>query len=624
MPSFTPMTGEMIGDYKVIDQIGAGGMAKVYLGVHKNVPNLKVILKVLEDPQLSERFTQEADKLAVLDGHPSICRIKHFFSVGDQTAIVMEYIDGQSLEEAIQEREKLSPTEAAGIICTVLETLQFAHDKGISHRDIKPNNIMINKQGDVKIIDFGIAKAQDDPQLTMAGTACGTPRYMSPEQFNPPPDTDYALADIYAVGTTLYRMVCGELPFKGDNPFVLRDAKLTTDPAKPRSLDKSIPKELEEIIMKAISRLPGDRFGSAAEMKAALARTIDRDALPPSESTMAVRGADSHTPSPPPATGKRAWSTAAGALVIMLAVVAYFIWFEGSQTDITPTVDTKPITLLWPINGTLIADTRIPQLTWKKVAGFRGSFMVEYATDTVFSDMRRFMAGADTSFTILEELMDGEYFWRVSYQGEELIRSGLGSFSIQIPGAGTDPDPVAPIATGQLTIRSGLPADIYINGKLVVRDRSEYTAEYNEGSYAIAAVCGESVEGRLDKSTFVRQGRPAVVDFRFTKPTTTASTGTGGQSGTGNEPPAPPPSQPTRAKLLVASYPFGATIFVDGELQPDVSTPHDLTVLTGRREIKVILSGDGGGTKTASIDVKAGKENKVMFNFEEDKILYDF
>ncbi|MCX6827058.1 MAG: serine/threonine-protein kinase [candidate division Zixibacteria bacterium] len=264
------MEEQFIGSYRIIKKIGIGGMARVYLGVHRDIPNLKVVLKIVGDPRLVERFKQEADKLALLDGHPNICKIKHFFNHGDDFVIAMEYIEGIDLEERIKNEEKLPVAESLKIISDVLDILEFAHQKGIYHRDIKPGNIMIDNSGRVKIIDFGIAKAKTDPNLTIVGTACGTPAYMAPEQFVPSEQTDYVLVDIYAIGVTLYYMLTGRLPFEGDNPFAMRDIKLFNDPARPRELNPEIPKEVENIILKSMKREPSERFQTAAEMKTAI------------------------------------------------------------------------------------------------------------------------------------------------------------------------------------------------------------------------------------------------------------------------------------------------------------------------------------------------------------------
>ncbi len=264
------MEEQQIGSYKVLRKIGAGGMARVFLAVHKDVPNLKVVLKILDDPRMVERFKQEADKLALLDGNSHVCQIKHFFNHGDDIVIAMEYIDGVTLDQKIEENDRLPIADTLKIMTDVLDTLDFAHQKGIFHRDIKPSNVMMDTLGNIKIIDFGIAKAKTDPSLTTVGSACGTPAYMAPEQFAPTEDINYSTVDIYAVGSTLYQMLTGQCPFESDNVFALRDAKLFGEPRRPRELNQEISKPLEDLILKSLKRNPKERFQSAREMKEAL------------------------------------------------------------------------------------------------------------------------------------------------------------------------------------------------------------------------------------------------------------------------------------------------------------------------------------------------------------------
>ena len=332
------MEEQFIGSYKVLKKIGAGGMSRVYLAVHQDVPNLKVILKILSDPRLGERFRHEADKLALLDGHPNICRIKHFFSHGEDTVIAMEYIDGMDVEEKIKEEGKFSTEESLQIISDLLDILEFAHQKGIYHRDIKPGNIMVDKKGQVKIIDFGIAKAETDPNLTLAGTACGTPAYMAPEQFTPTQDTNYALVDIYAAGTTLYAMLTGECPFKGDNEFAIRDAKLFSEAPKPRSLNPDIPKPVEDIIMKSLTREPAERYQSASEMRAALdaTRRTAKVGVPsgPPDMTIDVRTAPKRKSRKPLLTG------IAVVVLALAAFAAYEFWPLDSEKGKAAKLDT--------------------------------------------------------------------------------------------------------------------------------------------------------------------------------------------------------------------------------------------------------------------------------------------
>ncbi len=313
------MNHQSIGDYNILKKAGSGGMSSVYLAVHRDVPNLKVILKVLSDQRMVDRFRQEADKLALLDGHPRICQIKHFFNHGDEIVIAMEYIDGTTLEELMEAQKRLPVASALQIIIDVLDTLDFAHQKRIFHRDIKPSNIMIDSRNQIKIIDFGIAKADSDPSLTVTGSSCGTPLYMAPEQFNPTETINYALVDIYAVGTTLYYLVTGQLPFRGDNPFALRDAKLFTEPPRPRDLNPEIPKAVEQIILKAIDKDPQNRYASVMEMQEAL-KSVGRG-LTPADRTETIAAEGESSPRP-----RKKLGLVMGAVVILAAVIiGYFV-----------------------------------------------------------------------------------------------------------------------------------------------------------------------------------------------------------------------------------------------------------------------------------------------------------
>jgi predicted Ser/Thr protein kinase len=322
------MVEKHIGDYKILKQIGVGGMAKVYLAVHKDVPNLQVVLKVLTDPRLAERFKHEADKLALLDKNPNVCKIRHFFNHGDEFVIAMEYIEGPSLEQILEEEGKLSIPRALEIVLDILSALEPAHEKEIFHRDIKPSNIMFAKSGQVKIIDFGIAKGKTDPQLTIVGTAAGTPEYMAPEQFEAREDIDYAKCDVYAVGIMLFRMLTGELPFKGANEFVMRDAKLFNTPVAPSSLNKEINKELDNIIVKSIQSEPDKRFASITELKAGLQSVLGsyKNVLQTHETVVTPSAAAVSTTTGRPAGSRRALILVMVMSVIIVAAALFVIY----------------------------------------------------------------------------------------------------------------------------------------------------------------------------------------------------------------------------------------------------------------------------------------------------------
>jgi len=599
------MAEEKIGSYKVLKPMGAGGMAKVFLAVHEDVPNLKVILKILDDPLLGERFIQEADKLALLDGHPSVCRIKHFFRHGEKTVIAMEYIDGETLDDRLKNQGMFAFDEAARICSDVLDTLHFAHRKGIFHRDIKPGNIMIDHQGRVKVIDFGIAKAKTDPDLTRAGTACGTPAYMSPEQFTPNETTNYALADVYAVGTTLFKLVTGQLPFPGDNEFAIRDAKIFNEPPKPSGLRKDIPKGLEQTILKAMKREPENRYQNAMEMREALLKAVKMPSgpiTPPPADDESTQGVTTDRippvlPTPKPAGGKRKSRLpllVGIAVVVALAAAAYF-YFQPRASALP----SAPL-LAAPLDQLLIDNTNRPAFAWSRTSASAQQFELEYALDSAFSDPVRKTGLRDTFLTLTEPLANADYWWRVravNDKGEPGPYSVARNITIALP-----------VPQGTLSVKVNRAADIFANNELVADRTTAYEATVDTGVYDIRVENASSNEKRLAEQLRVPAGQTATAEFRFTFPQVA--------------PPTEP--QPTTAKLVVVSYPLGAAIFVDGQIQREVSTPMTLTVSPGTHLVKVVLLEDGERSMGSSVEVKAGRENKVMFNFERDTVLFDF
>ena len=376
------MVDQFIGNYKILKKIGAGGMAQVYLAVHKDVPNLKVVLKVLSDPRLVERFRQEADKLALLDGHGHICQIKHFFNHGDEIVIAMEYIDGETLDEIIKEKQKLPIGDALRIIRDVLETLEFAHKKGICHRDIKPSNIMLDRDQQAKVIDFGIAKGETDPDLTVAGSSCGTPAYMAPEQFTPTVKANYVLADIYAVGTTLYYLATGQLPFDDENIFMLRDAKMFSDPTRPRKFNPEISHDLENLILKALAKTPEDRFGSAAEMKTAICCLLKdfepalKDTATLNESQDLARKRSGRTPK----KGRRNIIVPAVLGLIAVAVAAVIYLWPETKIELP----SAPLLTSPAINAE--TDAFYPSFSWEAITGENITYGLQYGSDSLLSD----------------------------------------------------------------------------------------------------------------------------------------------------------------------------------------------------------------------------------------------
>jgi serine/threonine protein kinase len=274
--------GERIGDYEVIDILGAGGMGKVYKVrnfISNRVEAMKVLLPDLTgNREVAERFLREIRVLASLD-HPNIAELRTAQRADRQILMVMEYLDGQSLDRLLR-AGRLTHLHIIDLLRPVLSALDYAHKRGIVHRDIKPSNVMITAAGEVKLMDFGIAKLSADRQLTSTGTTLGSVYYMSPEQIQGAEHVD-ARSDIYSIGVMLYEMATGQKPFDASSEFSLMSAHLNQDPRPPIQIDSSIPPMLNQVILTALAKDPAQRFQSAAAMGNALASV--RSQLAPQE-----------------------------------------------------------------------------------------------------------------------------------------------------------------------------------------------------------------------------------------------------------------------------------------------------------------------------------------------------
>lgn len=255
------------GRYEIQELIGVGGMAVVYKA-YDNIDDRIVAVKILKEEFLQNeefrrRFKNESKAIAVLS-HPNIVKV-YDVSFGDRLQyIVMEYVEGITLKEYIEQQKVINWKEALHFVTQILRALQHAHDKGIVHRDIKPQNIMLLQNGNIKMTDFGIARFSRSETRTMTESAIGSVHYISPEQARGEITDDKA--DIYSVGVVLYEMLTGQLPFQSDSAVSVAIMQLQSDPKSPRELNDQIPIGLEQITMKAMQKDVRDRYQSAAEM----------------------------------------------------------------------------------------------------------------------------------------------------------------------------------------------------------------------------------------------------------------------------------------------------------------------------------------------------------------------
>ena len=293
--------------YRLTGQIGMGGMAIVYRAVDLRTGH-NVAVKVLrpefnEDREFIGRFQREAEAASKMTHH-NIVNLLDVGMDGDNRYLVMEYVEGKTLKEVIQERGKLSAPLACQITIRILSALEHAHRNGIVHRDIKPQNILVHADGHIKVADFGIARLADSTTLTKGDNVMGSVHYFSPEQARGGGAT--AASDIYSTGVVLYEMLTGRVPFDGDNPVAVAMQHLHNAPAPIQSIAPDVPPAVIRVCMKAMEKNPAARYQSAREMatdlRAALEERGERMNVPEPE-------AEVKQPKPQVASGERTVSS---------------------------------------------------------------------------------------------------------------------------------------------------------------------------------------------------------------------------------------------------------------------------------------------------------------------------
>jgi serine/threonine-protein kinase len=258
------------GRYRVISRVGSGGMADVYLA-QDQLLGRQVAVKVLhqhfaEDQEFVERFRREASSAAALS-HPNIVGI---FDRGEWNGtyyIAMEYVAGRSLKSIVRESGPLEPAVAIDIVIQILRAAQFAHRRGVIHRDLKPHNVILDEEGRVRVTDFGIARAGAS-DMTLTGSIMGTAQYLSPEQAQG--YSVSATSDIYSVGVILYELLSGAVPFEGESAVAIAFKQVSAEPRPPSELNPGLPPALDAIVLRALAKDPAQRYADAGELIAVL------------------------------------------------------------------------------------------------------------------------------------------------------------------------------------------------------------------------------------------------------------------------------------------------------------------------------------------------------------------
>ncbi len=363
------------GRYELEGVVGRGGMAEVYRARDIRLDRI-VAIKTLRtdlarDQIFQARFRREAQSAASLN-HPSIVAV---YDTGEDMAtgvpvpyIVMEYVDGRTVRDLLQEGHRLLPERSLEIIDGVLRALDYSHQAGIVHRDIKPGNVMVTRNGDVKVMDFGIARAMSDAQATMTQTAqvIGTAQYLSPEQARG--ERVDSRSDLYSTGCLLYELLTGRPPFTGDSPVAIAYQHVRENPVPPSRVEPDVPPWADAIVLKAMAKSPADRYQTAADMRADLQRAasgLPLAAAPPTRLDMypqtqrmgpgtMMAGATSQIPPVEDydyagqrgggGGSSRRWIPWVLGLVLVLGVVAaaaYYLLAGGGKTYAVPLVNNE-------------------------------------------------------------------------------------------------------------------------------------------------------------------------------------------------------------------------------------------------------------------------------------------
>ena len=361
----SPDIGQRIGSrYELIRRLAKGGMAEVW-EAEDTILTRPVAVKILlphlaADDQFVERFRREAVAAARLS-HPHIVSIYDTCASEDCEAIVMELVRGHTLRTTLDDAGALPVRQAVEIAIQAADALSHAHANGLIHRDVKPGNILLSDDGRVLVTDFGIAKAAEaTSDLTEVGQVVGTAKYLSPEQVQGKPLD--ARSDVYALGIVLYEMLCGRVPFSGENSTSTALARITTDALRPRQIRAGIPRGVEDVVLKAMARDPDQRFQSAAALRGSLL-ALDLSRI--DDQTTSNEAISVVDPTPVPGDGElsfvraeRRWLVPA-ALIVVAAVVLGIVGVIVGQTDVghtifggtkttTPTVASQGVTITTP------------------------------------------------------------------------------------------------------------------------------------------------------------------------------------------------------------------------------------------------------------------------------------
>ncbi len=338
------------GRYQIIEELGRGGMGKVYKALDAEV-NEKIALKLIKpeiaaDKKTIDRFRNEL-KFARKIRHKNVCQMYDLGTAEGAYFITMEYVAGEDLKRLIRKMGHLSPGQAISIAKQVCDGMVEAHKLGVVHRDLKPQNVMVDEEGDARIMDFGVARSIEGKSITGAGVMIGTPDYMSPEQVDGK-DTDQR-SDIYSLGVILYEMVTGQTPFEGDTPFTIGVKHKSETPKNPKEINTQIPDDLSRVILRCLEKEKDKRYQSTGEVRTELIN-IEKG-IPTTERIVPERKPLTSREITVRVSMKKLFIPA--LIVLAIAIIAVFIWqLLPQKAAISPSTEKPSLAIMYFENNT--------------------------------------------------------------------------------------------------------------------------------------------------------------------------------------------------------------------------------------------------------------------------------
>lgn len=332
------LVGRMLGPYRILAEIGRGGMAVVYRGLDTR-SDREVALKVLppyweHDQEFVRRFSEEAHRAIALR-HPCIVETYETGEADGYRYIAMEYLGAGSLTTRLRQERRFDIDTAARVASDIAAALDYAHDQGIVHRDVKPSNILFNGQGHARLTDFGIARAADQASQTIAGMLVGTPEYMSPEQAQGEPVDKRA--DIWALGVVLYEMLTGQRPFSGENAHAVLYQIIHNPVRPPSGLVQTLPSALDHIVNQALAKKARQRFSRAGDMAAQVRQLLHEGesatALKPNADPVTRMLRPEGVALEPPATPSTAQKVGMGILALAVTLLLAGLFWRAANTS---------------------------------------------------------------------------------------------------------------------------------------------------------------------------------------------------------------------------------------------------------------------------------------------------